>query len=186
MGDFKDITIKNCFIHDNLGGGIKILSVDGANIENIVIDSIKMENVDMPIFMRLGERGLVYRDAEQRPVGSINNVSISNVTATTRSLDESRIVPPSGIFITGTPNHKIGNVKLSNIEIQLPGGGKKEDAQKVVPENETLYPEFTKFDGAVPAYGIFARHIKNLQTENIRFTLLSEDHRKEVVYVDIN
>lgn len=186
MGDFKDITVKKCTIYDNKGGGIKILSVDGSNIENIVIDSLKMENVDMPIFMRLGERQLAYRGAKTRPVGSIKNVSISNITATTRSLDESRVVPPSGIFITGTPNHKIENVKISNINITLPGGGTAKDAEKVVPENETLYPEFTKFDGCVPAYGLFARHVKNLQTENIKFTLLAEDQRNEVVFMDVN
>lgn len=185
MGDFKDITVKNCTIYDNKGGGIKILSVDGSNIENIVIDSLKMENVDMPIFMRLGERRLAYRGAEVRPVGSIKNVSISNITAITRSLEESRVVPPSGIFLTGTPNHKIENVKLSNIHITLPGGGTAEDAKKVVPENEIMYPEFTKFDGCVPAYGLFARHIKNLQTSNISFSLQNNDERREIVLIDV-
>lgn len=186
MGDFKDITIKNCTIYDNKGGGIKILSVDGANIENIRIDSIKMENVEMPLFMRLGERRLAYRGADVRPVGSIKNVSISNIQASTRSLEESRIVPPAGIFITGTPNHKIENVKLYNIHITLPGGGTAEDAKKEVPENETLYPEFTKFDGCVPAYGMYARHVKKLETENVSFKLLGEDLREELVFEDVN
>lgn len=185
MGDFKDITVKNCTIYDNKGGGIKILSVDGSNIENVVIDSIKMDNVDMPLFIRLGERGLAYRGDKQRPVGSIKNVSISNITATTRSLEESRVNPPTGIFITGTPNHKIENVKISNIDITLPGGGTEADANKVVPENETVYPEFTKFDGCVPAYGLYARHVNNLQTENIKFTLLSHDKREEVIFDDV-
>lgn len=186
MGDFKNITVKNCKIYDNRGGGIKILSVDGANIENIKIDSIQMENVDMPIFVRLGERGLSYRGVEQRPVGNIKNVEISNITATTRSIENSRVVPPCGMFLTGTPLHKIENISIKNINITLPGTGSKEDAKIVVPENEFTYPEYTKFGGAVPAYGLFARHIKSLNVENISFKLLESDERKETILIDVD
>lgn len=186
MGDFRNISVKNCNIHNTRGGGIKILSVDGANIENIVIDSIQMENVDMPLFMRLGERRRTYRDAPRQPVGSITNVSISNIRANTRSLEESRVVPPTGIFVTGTSDHKIGHVSLSNIAVTLPGGGTAEHVTIQVPENETKYPEFTKFDGPVPAYGLYARHIDDLQLSNISFNLLGDDEREEVVLEDVN
>lgn len=185
LGDFRNITIRNCTIYDNKGGGIKILSVDGSNIENIVIDSIRMENVDMPIFVRLGERLLAYRDAESRPVGSIKDVRISNVQAKARSLADSRIVPPCGIFITGTPEHKIESISLKNIHIILPGGGKPEDAKKVVPENEQKYPEYTMFDGCLPAYGLFARHIQSLETVNVQFELLASDARPERVFANV-
>ncbi len=186
MGDFKNITIKNCSIYDNRGGGIKILSVDGANIENIIIDHIDMKNVDMPIFIRLGERGLSYRGEEQRPVGSINNVKISNINAVTRSIEDSRIKPPAGIFITGTPNHKIKNVSIENVNIKLPGGGTKELKERKVPENEFMYPEYTKFDGALPAYGLFARHISGLKTTNVVFELSEKEERAETLFVDVN
>ena len=33
MGDFKNITVRDCFVHDTKGGGIKILSADGANVD---------------------------------------------------------------------------------------------------------------------------------------------------------
>ncbi|MEQ9290056.1 MAG: glycoside hydrolase family 28 protein [Cyclobacteriaceae bacterium] len=185
MGDFKNITIRDCFIHDTRGGGIKVLSVDGANIDNILIENIEMENVEMPIFIRLGERGLVYRDAPKQPVGSIGNVTIRNIKASVRELADCRIQPTAGFFFTGTPNHKIGNIKFENIEVSLPGGGTEDDAQIVVPENETEYPEFTKL-GAVPAYGVFGRHIENLETSNVSFNLRSEDQRKEIILIDVN
>ncbi|WP_109831719.1 glycoside hydrolase family 28 protein [Reichenbachiella versicolor] len=181
MGDYRDIEIKNCFIHDTKGGGIKILSVDGSNIDNVLIDSITMENVEMPLFMRLGERRLTYRDAEQQPVGSINNVRICNVKATTRSIEESRVTPPAGVFITGTPHHAIGNIELENISIDLPGGGTAEMSTREMPENEAQYPEFTKFDGPLPAYGLFARHVKDLKMKNVVFNLFAVDEREEVI-----
>lgn len=185
MGDFRNITIQDCFIHHTRGGGIKILSVDGANIANVLIENIEMENVEMPIFIRLGERGLVYRDAPKQPVGSINNVTIRNIKASVRELADCRTQPTAGFFFTGTPNHKIGNIKFENIEVSLPGGGTDEHAQIVVPENETEYPEFTKL-GAVPAYGVFGRHIENLKTRNVSFNLRSEDKRNETVLIDVN
>jgi len=59
-------------------------------VMNITIRDIEMENVDMPIFMRLGERRRTYRNAPRQPVGSIDQVTIRNITAVTRSLEESR------------------------------------------------------------------------------------------------
>lgn len=184
MGDFRNITIKNCYIHETRGGGIKILSVDGANIDNIKIDSIQMEKVDMPIFIRLGERLRTYRDAPKQEVGSINNVSISNVVATTWDLEESRISPPSGILMTGTENHKIGAVSLKNIQIYLPGGGLKEQTQVIVPEDETKYPEFSFF-GVLPSYGLMGRHIKSLDIENVVIETENKDDRFPVVMDDV-
>ncbi|MEM6643194.1 MAG: glycosyl hydrolase family 28 protein [Bacteroidota bacterium] len=181
MGDFRDITVSNCKIYDTKGGGIKLLSVDGANISNIKIDSIQMENTDMPLFVRQGERRLTYRDADRLPIGSMENISISNISATTRSIEESRLSAPSGIFITGTSNHPIQGIALENIEITLPGGGTEAHALLEVPENETMYPEFTKFGDALPAYGLYARHIVELETENIRFILNGEDARDEMI-----
>lgn len=184
MGDFRNITIENCYIHETRGGGIKILSVDGANIDNIKIDSIQMEKVDMPIFIRLGERLRTYRDAPKQEVGSINNVTISNVVATTWDLEESRISPPSGILMTGTKNHKLGAVKLENIQIYLPGGGTNEQSKAIVPEDEKRYPEFSFF-GVLPAYGIMGRHMEALEIENLLIETEGKDDRLPVVMVDV-
>ncbi|REE00217.1 glycoside hydrolase family 28 protein [Marinoscillum furvescens] len=179
MGNFSNITVKNCQIYDTKGGGIKLLSVDGANVRGILIDSIEMTNVDMPIFVRLGERRLVYRDAKRQPVGTMAGVQISNVTATTRTVEESRLSAPTGIFITGTPDHPIDQLSLKNIQISLPGGGTAEHAKIAVPENVNKYPEFTMFGEVLPAYGMYARHVEQLELEDVVFTLTGSDERQE-------
>ncbi len=184
MGDFRDIEVRNCLIHDTRGGGIKILSVDGANISNINIENIEMQQVDMPIFIRLGERRLIYRDTERMPVGSIENIRISKINATTMPLEASRMSPPTGIFITGTPNYPIGRVKLEHIKIILPGGGVLSEKELEVPENETKYPEFTFFGEMLPAYGLYARHIDGLQLDDITFETVEADDREMIVLVD--
>ncbi|MFI3277684.1 MAG: glycoside hydrolase family 28 protein [Rikenellaceae bacterium] len=185
MGDFRNIKVENCEVYDTQGGGIKVLSVDGANIENVRIDNINMTNVDMPIFVRLGERLRTYRDAKEQTVGSISGLYLTNITATTRSCEESRVNPPSGIFITGTPNTKIKHVQLSNIEVKLPGGGSAEDSEIVVAEDEKRYPEFSFF-GTLPAYGLNARHIELLEIEDVSFQLTGEDQRETYKISDVN
>ncbi len=180
MGDFENITIEDCIIHDTKGGGIKILSVDGANIRNIRIRNIQMQDVDMPIFIRLGERRRTYRGAPQQVVGSIDDIEISGITATTRSLEQSRVSPSSGILITGTPNHPIGRVLLEDISITLAGGGSTEHQNVIVEEAETKYPEFSFF-GVLPSHGLFARHIRELDTRNLHFKLTSPDARPEQI-----
>ncbi|MUH35935.1 glycoside hydrolase family 28 protein [Zobellia amurskyensis] len=185
MGDMYNIDIKNCQIYDTKGGGIKILSVDGANIHDVTIDGIQMDRVDMPIFIRLGERLRTYRDAEKQEVGSITNVIIKNVKGNARVLDSSRVKPPSGILITGTPDHKVGKITLENIELELPGGGSEEDTMAKVEEDVDRYPEFSFFK-VLPAYGLYGRHIENIQTNNVVFTLNGTDKRESQVLVDTN
>lgn len=185
MGDFFNIAVKDCTLHDTHGGGIKILSADGANIRDVTIGNITMENTDMPIFIRLGERLLTYRGAPRQAVGSIDRITISSVTATARSSAQSRVAPPAGIFITGTPGHAIGRVTLNNIRIRLPGGGTAVQSAAVVEEQESKYPEFSFF-GVLPAFGLFARHVDHLDIANLAMNTLSPDHRHPARLEDIN
>jgi len=136
----------------------------------------------MPIFIRLGERLRTYRNAEKQSVGSIKSISIKNVNAITRDLQASRVKPPSGIFITGTPNHKIEQITLENIQVTLAGGAQEE--VKEVEEQVDQYPEFSFF-GPLPAYGLYARHVHTLNTSNITFAIKHDDIRKEIVLEDV-
>ncbi len=144
-----------------------------------------MTNVDMPIFVRLGERLRTYRDASKQSVGSIDNLYISNIKAVTRSRDESRVNPPSGVLITGTPNARIGNITLTNIDITLPGGGTEPDSKIVTPEDETRYPEFSHF-GVQPAYGFNTRHVDSLTMKNVYIRLSGADQRRVSNISDVN
>ncbi|MGC6430014.1 MAG: glycoside hydrolase family 28 protein [Jejuia sp.] len=185
MGDMYNVDIRRCKINNTKGGGIKILSVDGANISNVTIDSIDMKKVDTPIFIRLGERLRTYRDAEKQTVGSVNNINISNITATTMETDSSRVNPPTGIFITGTPKHKIGKLNLKNIHITLPGDGKLEHKTVNVPEDEIRYPEFKLF-GVLPSYGLMARHVEELNFNEYSFKTVRPDERDEILYSSVD
>ena len=77
-GGFKDIFIENINIKNTRMAGIAIESVDGAIIDNIQIDNVLMQNVNAPFFIHLGRR---MRGPKDLSIGSISNISISNVVA---------------------------------------------------------------------------------------------------------
>src|SRR6185436_7618391 len=95
---------------------------------------------------------------EKKPPGALKDVTIRNVKA--KAAAEAQIMPPSGIFITGIPDHRIENLTLENVEITLAGGGTRKDAAALVEEKIDTYPEINRFGKTLPAYGILARHVR--------------------------
>jgi len=173
-GGFRNITVANCTFRNCRG--LALEEVDGGILENINISDITMMDVaQYPIFIRLGGRN---RGPEGTKVGILRNVFISNVIAT-------GIDPMSGIHITGIPGHYVEGVRLQNIRLIFKGGGTKEDAKRVPPELEQGYPEPSRF-GIMPAYGLFARHVRDLELANIRFAFEKEDLRPAIVCMDVD
>ncbi|NME67790.1 glycoside hydrolase family 28 protein [Flammeovirga aprica] len=184
MGDFKNIHIRDCVIKETLGGGIKILSVDGANIENVIIENIKMYGVDMPIFVRLGERLRTYRNAPQEEVGSMKNILLKNIYAEVLPQEKTRVKVPSGILITGTDQHKIEDFHLEKIEIKIKSESEQLEVNTEVPTLERKYPEYIPF-GVLPAYGMYARNIKNITLKNLHFYQEGQDKRFPILFSNV-
>lgn len=184
MAPFENIKISDCYIYDTRNGGIKLLTVDGAHLRNVEISDITMVNVRTPLLFRLGSRLSVFRKGRdiQQETGTMENVVIRNVKA--QAAADAQLMPPSGILITGVPGHYITDLTLENIEIDLAGGGTAEHARQEVLEAIDQYPEIKTFGPRVPAYGIWARHVKGLKLNNIKFTLGSNDLRPAFVCED--
>jgi polygalacturonase len=184
MAPFENITISGCYIYDTNNGGIKLLTVDGAHLRNVQISDITMVNVRTPMLLRLGSRLSVFRKGKdtQQPTGTLENVIIKNVKA--QAAAQAQLMPPTGILITGVPGHYITNVTLENIEISLAGGGTEENGRQQVPEAVDKYPEVKTFGPLVPAYGIWARHVKGLKLVHITLHLDSIDRRPAFICED--
>jgi polygalacturonase len=191
FGGFRDITIEDCDFSGCRMGVIKLLSVDGGVLENIRISNIKMENVEGPLFIRLGGRGRVYDKpteqvygeevkSEGNPPGIVRNIHISNIKATVIGDEQER----NGIMISGIPGHDVENVVLENIDISYPGGGTAEDAQREVAENIARYPE-QFFFGVLPSWGAYIRHAENIEFKNVKLTTRAPDARQMIVTVDV-
>jgi polygalacturonase len=189
-GGFRNVTISNIVVkpsdsptkiygeHKGISG-ITLGMVDGGILEGVTISNIRIEGTEVPLYMRLGNRGRKHHpDADQPGIGIFKDVNISDVIATNV---ESNI----GASIMGIPSHKIQNVTLNNITIEYPGGGTKEDAVREIPEQEDGYPEGTRW-GTLTSYGFYIRHVDNITLNNIELRLAAEDVRPAIVVEDVN
>ncbi len=172
-GGFKNITISDCtFEHCR---GLAIESVDGGPIENITVNNLTMNDVtSAPLFVRLGNRA---RGPEGTPVATVKHIVISNVTATLAD-------PRYGSLFSGIPGHSIEDLTLSHLRLEYLGGGGKADVAIEPPENEAGYPDPNMF-GVVPAYGLYFRHVKNLQVSDVQMTYVKAEARPPIVLEDV-
>lgn len=172
-GGFRNVTVSNCtFRHCH---GLALEEVDGGILENITINNIAMMDVvDYPIYITLGDRNR----GPAATNGIVRNVQISNVVAT--GIDRM-----SGIQITGLPGHDIEGVHLDNIRLQFKGGGTAEDATRNPKELGAGYPEPGKI-GVMPAYGVFARHVRDLELDNVNVSFENDDARPAMICSDVD
>jgi polygalacturonase len=173
-GGFRNITIANCTFRGCRG--IALEEVDGGILENVTINNITMMDTAVyPIYITLGKRN---RGPQVKQPSRCRNILISNVIAT-------GIEKMSGMQITGTPDQPLENIRLENIRLVFLGGGTKEDAARNPRELGTDYPEPGRL-GIMPAYGLFARHVKGLELANISMSFENEDLRPAMVCVDVD
>jgi hypothetical protein len=186
VGGFRNITFSNSIIrptrskemHHPMGlwegiAGIDLGCVDGGTMENITISNIAMDSIKTPVFIRLGERNShtwLTRDSNHK--GQIRNIIISNITARNASQLASSI--------TGTPGLMVRDVSLSDIHIEVKGGGSKDIMDKNVPEVASGYPVASMFNTELPAYGFYLRHVDQVSFKNISFSLQENDDRPAI------
>ena len=194
-GGFKDIEIINNTVFDTYRSAITFAAVDGGMVEDIVVDSLKAINTGNVIFLRVGER-------QKGRKGKMNNISISNVYAEVPATKPDagynyegpvehlpRNISPASIV--GLPDALISNIRLNNIEIKYPGGGKPEyakiglDELDKVPELPDRYPEFSMFK-ELPAWGFYIRHAKGITFKNVLLECKKEDYRTAIVMDDVH
>ena len=173
-GGFRNCTVANCTFR--ACRGLALEEVDGGIMENITINNITMMDVAAyPIYITTGKRN---RTPNLTTTSRARNIFISNVIAT-------GIEPMSGIQITGLPEQPIEGVRLENIRLVFNGGGTRTNALRVPPELGTMYPEPGRI-GVLPAYGVFARHVRGLELANINVSFDKEDLRPAMACVDVD
>jgi len=189
---FRNVTITNCsivapreskVIYGLQRGisGISLEIVDGGLMDRVVISNVTIDGVEVPIFVRLGNRGYGFLETTEKPkgdflVGALRNVSFSNIIATRAG--------KTGCSIVGLPGHLIENVSLSQVTIRSEGGGEAAWSSAAVPELPEKYPEATMF-GNLPASGLYCRHVRGLTLRDVRLETDSADGRHALVLDDV-
>lgn len=190
-GAFRDIKITNIDVLNTFRSCIAIESVDGARIENILVDGMKARNTGNAIFVKLGNRA-------GDGTGYIRDVTLKNFDVELaagrpdgdydiRGPEVSYFHNPFPSSITGYPGHPVQGVVLDSIRIVAPGNASKGMAYvrvDEVPENEKNYPEFTMF-GELPTWGFFFRHVDGLTLRNVDLVYVRKDFRSPIVKDDV-
>jgi polygalacturonase len=173
-GGFRNCTVANCTFRNCRG--LALEEVDGGIMDNITINNVTMMDVyDYAIYITTGERN---RTPHLQTASRGRNILISNVIA-------DGVGKMSGIQIMGLPQLPVEGIRLDNIRLVSHGGGSQADAAKIPKELGTGYPEPGKL-GTLPAYGLYARHVRDLELANINLSFEANDERPAAVFADVD
>ena len=173
-GGFRNCTVANCTFRSC--HGLAIEEVDGGIMENITVNNLSMVDLrDYAIYITTGKRN---RTPNLTTNSRGHNILISNVIA-------DGVSKMSGIQIMGLPEQPLTGIRLENIRLTSNGGGKAADAAIIPKELANGYPEPGKI-GNLPAYGVFARHVQDLELANITVNFSTNDLRPAASFNDID
>ena len=171
-GDFHDVTFDHLNILGAGKAGIGIVSMDGSNIRHITYSNITMTKTADPIYLKIGDR---HSCPNHPPVGSISDISISDVTGTNAVSPVSSSTEFSPTIAGASPTHKVSNVRLTNVKLTVKGGHPASDATIVPPENNTKHAPSVY--GTRPAYGWWLRHVDGISFVGCTVTFDHNDGR---------
>ena len=199
-GNIENVTVSNCVFHEIGHVGILLELCEGADMQNMVFTGIVMRDTRMPIFLVFyQQRACVDAPLEVEPMGQMRGFIFSNISCTFERVPQKcprfveGVSPKNSlIFISGLPGHDIENILIQNLFLETNGQGTRQDADTPnVPEFSLDYLKgwwagVYKFDAdgiILPAYGLFARHVKGLRLINAVMQTRHPDNRP-AVYID--
>jgi len=156
---FRNVTARDLQI---TGGrdALALFSVDGARVENILIEDVTVTDTRCPLVVLLGSRlRTISGDPQTLAVGSVEGITVRNLTATGAD---------RAIMMAGLTNHPVRGIHLENVDVtfnttlsdlRLPPGD-------TVPENPDGYPSSSIF-GNLNAWGLFVRHARDISLHNV-------------------
>lgn len=202
-GEAQNIVVSNCLIYEAYGCPIKISS-GRARLENLTFSNIVMRNVTGPIgigFSGSASRSTGAAHTENQPVEEsfVRNIAFNGIRATVVSAPvnhpdipfDVKVYPGeqfSCITLNALGDHFIENVSFTDVHITYAGGGSKElAAKRDIPQTAREY--FTVWDpepSGPPAYGMYARNVKGLTLQNVRFEYQNAEARSAIVFDNVH
>ena len=173
-GGFRNITVSNCVIKNiPIHAGIELMTVDGGEMKNILIQNISMDSVATPFFIRIGARARPYKSGQYvQRLGDVAGISLNNINVLNAKL-------PSSII--GLGNKKMINISVTGYTARYIES-KMGLAYNKVPSLEFEYPAANMFAG-LPAFGIYCRDISGLLLRDIKlFASGPEEKRPAFVF----
>lgn len=190
-GEAENITISNCVIYDTYGCPIKMRCGANSRFENITFANLIMKNVTGPITIGLDST----RRDNSRPAarGVVRNISFNGIRGFV--VAEGRQHPDlpwpqkfrpgetrQCIVLNGTHDDVLENISFQDLHFVYEGGGTAAEASRDVPQVAGEYFEI----GTPPAFGLYARNVRGLTLNNVRFETANKDVRSSVVFENVS
>jgi hypothetical protein len=192
-GEAENITVSNCLIYNTSGCPIKIQCGSNSRFENMSFSNLIMQNVTGPIYIGLGSGwrnngGMTTTAAPTR--GIVRNISFNNIRGNVIAAVFQyaglpfvpRVYPGeerSCIVLTSSGDNFIENISFSDIHFTFEGGGTPEEGKLRKPPE--VAGEYFSI-GPRPAYAMYARNVRGLSLNNVRFEVTKPDFRPAVVF----
>jgi hypothetical protein len=173
-------------------------------MENVTFSNIIMRNVTGPISIGLGRGSRrpnpnADADANAAPTpeppllpGVIRNLRFEGIRGSVVSIpkhdylhwnsgprdNETGSEKWTAIVVNGANEEAIEGITFSDVHLTFGGGGTAEQSRREIPKIAGEY-----FDiGTPPAYGLYARNVRGLTLDNVRFDTATPDLRPAVVF----
>jgi polygalacturonase len=193
-GVAENISVSNCLIYDTFGCPVKMRCGPGSRFENISFSNLVMNRVTGPFSIGVGRTpgGTAPKAEAAVPPDAkaiVRNISFSGIQATVIVPTQFPDVPftsgynpgeiKSCIALNGVGDVIFENINFNDVHITFAGGGTAEDAAvRDVPHVIGEYYEA----GIYPAYGIYARNVRAVRLQNVRFETAADEIRPAVVF----
>jgi hypothetical protein len=188
-GNPENITISNCIISETYGCPIKLHFGRGSKVQNMLFSNLVLQDVTGPISINLNNsarRDPASQEAAQK--GYLRNIAFQNihgtVVATGRQYADMNF--PQNyrpgetrqcIVLNALNDAVIENVSFNSVHLTYGGGGTAEEAAREVPQVAGEYFEM----GTPPAYGLYARNVRGLSLNDVRFEVGEPDVRPAIM-----
>jgi hypothetical protein len=207
-GECENIAISNCVIYDTFGGAIKMGASGRSRHENISFSNLIMKNVTGPIslgFQSGGGRGgrggppatanaaAPAEAATPTPPpapGYVRNISFHGIRAYVTA--EGQQFPDmhweqgyregerrTCITVNGVGDAFLENISFTDVHVIYEGGGTAQEA--AIRDVPNVAGEYFQI-GPRPAYGMFARNVRGLTLQNVRFEVTKPDLRPALIF----
>jgi hypothetical protein len=187
-GESENIAVSNCIIYETYGCPIKMRCASGSRFENISFSNIVMKDVTGPISIGLGPQH-PRPDAPPEKPGIVRNISFNGIHAVVSRPRRFADAPypasqnPGEMFscviLNGMDAGFLENISFNDVHVTFPGGGTAEHAAvRNVPKIAGEYYAI----GVPPAHGLFARNVRGLTLNSVRFETAGPDLRPAVVF----
>ena len=196
-GVAENIAVSNCLIYRTFGCPIKMRCGPGSRFENMSFSNLVMDGVTGPISINLGplRPGVTAQtpspsepqEATGEP-GIVRNIAFRGIHARVVVPEPFPDVPftsnynpaeiKSCIALNGV-DMTIEKISFDDVHVTFPGGGKAEEA--VVRDVPKIAGEYFQ-NGVLPSYALYARNVRGLTLNNVRFEVGASDARPAIVF----